>query len=460
MSSKPIITFSLGDKDISIQCPKNQKMKDVCQVFANKIGLDINSLSFLYGGNQINLELSFEDLALPNDKTNNKIKIIVIKDKKEEKYCPLCAVKTTLNTKEIEFITKSNNTILDGINEIQKNIEKLVNICYIESIKIQLRNIYYTLSSINTQVENYNKNLRKSFNHIIKFDNLKIDENKINIKNDNIDKDNKDNKEKELYEKQQKELEMKKKLEEEEKKKLLVEEEKKKNLAEQMKKKLEDEEIKKKEQMEKEKNKKLIEELNAQKKQVEINKLKQNQNQNQINLKASRYTMSSPDLGYVCTCTNLMILQQYIYVGTDFAEIPLMLKNEGSYDWPQNKTKIVFDKKYEIKGNDVLLNSIKPGAEQQCTVKIEGLKNLPVGEYETGVYFNIKGKNCGDIMKMKIIIINKEVDPKIKYKNTLKQFRGEYNLEEGEYPDDDLIDILLSNNLDLEKAFMCLIGET
>ena len=205
MSSKPNITFSLGDKDISIQCPKNQKMKDVCQVFANKIGLDINSLSFLYGGNQINLELSFEDLALPNDKTNNKIKIIVIKDKKEEKYCPLCAVKTTLNTKEIEFITKSNNTILDGINEIQKNIEKLVNICYIESIKIQLRNIYYTLSSINTQVENYNKNLRKSFNHIIKYDNLKIDENKINIKNDNIDKDNKDNKEKELYEKQQKE---------------------------------------------------------------------------------------------------------------------------------------------------------------------------------------------------------------------------------------------------------------
>ena len=170
--------------------------------------------------------------------------------------------------------------------------------------------------------------------------------------------------------------------------------------------------------------------------------------------------MSSPDLGYVCTCTNLMILQQYIYVGTDFAEIPLMLKNEGSYDWPQNKTKIVFDKKYEIKGNDVLLNSIKPGAEQQITVKIEGLKNLPVGEYETGVYFNIKGKNCGDIMKMKIIIINKEVDPKIKYKNILKQFRGEYNLEEGEYPDDDLIDILLSNNLDLEKAFMCLIGET
>ena len=108
---------------------------------------------------------------------------------------------------------------------------------------------------------------------------------------------------------------------------------------------------------------------------------------------------------------------------------------------------------------NVLLNSIKPGAEQQCTVKIEGLKNLPVGEYETGVYFNIKGWNCGDIMKMKIIIINKEVDPKIKYKNTLKQFRGEYNLEEGEYPDDDLIDILLSNNLDLEKAFMCLIGE-
>ena len=214
---------------MSIQCPKNYKMKDICQLFAKNIGHDINSLSFLYGGNQINLELSFEDLALPNDKANNKIKIIVVKNEKDESYCPFCYVKTSLNTKEIEFITKSNNSIREGINEIQKNIGKFVNICYIESIKIQLINMNYVLSSINSQVENYNKNLQKSFGDVIKLGHLKKDDIKIIIKNENIEKKNKDNKEKELYEKQQKELELKKKLEEELKKKK-SEEEKKKEL--------------------------------------------------------------------------------------------------------------------------------------------------------------------------------------------------------------------------------------
>ena len=239
---------------MSIQCPKNYKMKDICQLFAKNIGHDINSLSFLYGGNQINLELSFEDLALPNDKANNKIKIIVVKNEKDESYCPFCYVKTSLNTKEIEFITKSNNSIREGINEIQKNIGKFVNICYIESIKIQLINMNYMLSSINSQVENYNKNLKKSFNNIIKFDDLKKGENQMYIKNDNIkrEKENKDNKEKELYEKQQKEIEMRNKLEEEEKKKKLEEEKKK---AEEEEKKKKEKEKKKKEEEKKKKEK-------------------------------------------------------------------------------------------------------------------------------------------------------------------------------------------------------------
>ena len=154
-----------------------------------------------------------------------------------------------------------------------------------------------------------------------------------------------------------------------------------------------------------------------------------------------------------------MILQQYIYMGTDTAEMTLMLKNSGAYYWPPNKTKIVFDKKCEIKGEDSLLNSLRPGEEQKCVVKIGGLKNLPVGEYETGVYFNIRGKNCGNMMKMKIIIIKRDVEPKIKYKNEIKRFRDEYTLKEDEYSDEDLYSILESNDFNLEKAFRCIIGD-
>ena len=513
MSSRAIIIFSFENKDVTVQCPKNIKMKDICQKYSQNIGHDIDSLYFLYEGNVINLELSFEDLVLPNDKVNNKIKIVVAKKENEKNYCPFCNVKTELKSKEIEIINLSNNAIKKGINEIEKYIQKLIDNCYIESIKIQMKNVNYFLSSISEQVENYNKNLQKSLINITKYDNSKIDEKNVNLKNDKIDKENNGNKEKELYENQQKELEKKKRLEEEERKKkeqkrleeeerkkkeqiqkrLKEEEEKKKieqkrieeeekkkkelllkRLEEDKKKeqkKLEEEEKKKKEQiqkklgeqgkkkkieeMKKEEDAKTLAQTNNEKKKLDFDKLKKDQ----FDKPKLKYTMSSPNLGYACTCTNLMVLRQYIYVGTDFAEIPLMLKNDGLYDWPSGQTKLIFEKKFKIKGKNVVLNSIEPGQEQQCIVKIEGLGKLPVGEYETGVYFNINGFNCGNLMKMKINIIKKEGDPKIKYQELINQFRNEYSLSEAEYSDDDLYSILESNSFNLEEAFKCIFGD-
>ena len=444
MTSKGIVTFSFGNKDVSIQCSKNNKMKEICEIFAQKIGYDINSFSFLYDGNIINLELSLDDLALPNDKENNKIKIIVIENEVDKNHCPFCEVKTSLKAKEIEQITLSNNTIIKEINDFQNHIENYIRNCYLNSIKIQLKNVSYLLTSISEQIENYNKNLQKSFMNMTKLDNLKIDKNIL--KDDKKNNEINDNKEKELHEKQLKELEIKKKLEEEEKRKKLEEEEKRK--------KSEEEERKKMEQMKKEKNEKIFQALDEQKKQFQFDKHKKDG----LNKTKLRYTMTNPNLGYSCICKNLMILQQYIYVGMDVAEIPLILKNDGFFDWPPN-SKLVFDKNFPIKGGDALLNPLKKGEEQKCIVKITGLGKLTEGEYETGVYFNIKGKNCGDMMKMKIIIIKKEIEPKIKYKEAIDHFREEYNLQKDEYSDDDICSILENNSFDFETAFMSLIGE-
>ena len=245
MTSKGIIIFSFENKDISIQYSKNHKMKEICQIFAQKIGYDINSFSFLYNGNKINLELSLEDLALPNEKENNKIKIIVIKNEVDKNYCPFCEVKTSLKVKEVELITLSNNSIIKGINNFQNHIQTFISNCYLNSIKIQLQNVSYLLISINEQLENYNKNLQKSFMNITKLDKIKKDKN--NLKDDKINKEVDNNKEKELHEKQLKELENKKKFEEEEKKKKLEELEIKKKLEEEEKRKKMEEEEKNKE---------------------------------------------------------------------------------------------------------------------------------------------------------------------------------------------------------------------
>ena len=448
MSSKALIVFSSEKNNVSIQCPKNHKLKDVCQLYAKKMGHDINYYSFEYSGCKVDLELSFDDLALPIDKTDNKMVISVTKIENEGNYCPYCDKNILLKTKDVDEITLSNNKIKNYINEIKNSIEKLIKICSINSINIQLQNVNIILTSINAQIENYNNNLQKSLKNFNKFTPLNVDENKVNLKNYEIKKEN--DAKKELYEKQQrekeKELEIKKKLKEEEEKRKM----------EQMKKQLQEEEKKKKiEQLKQEEAAKKNEPQKiTPKAKIEINKLKKEQ----FNEMPKEFTMSSRDFGYACTCTNALILQQFIYAGTDIAEIPLLLKNNGLYRWPPN-TKLVFEKKFKIFGKDVILDSLEPKQEKKFIVKIEGLKDLPLGEYEAGAYFNIKDRNHGNMIKMKITVIKREVEPKIKYKKEIDRFRDEYGLKEEEYSDDDLYDILLSNDFNLEKAFMCLIGD-
>ena len=57
-----------------IQCTKNDKMKIICQKFVNKIESNLNSLLFLYGGNQINMELKFKEQANIIDINNKEMK--------------------------------------------------------------------------------------------------------------------------------------------------------------------------------------------------------------------------------------------------------------------------------------------------------------------------------------------------------------------------------------------------
>ena len=67
------VIFTLDGVDVNIQCSKEDKMKDICQKFADKVQKNINSLLFLYGGNQLNFLASFKDLA----KDKNEIKVLV-----------------------------------------------------------------------------------------------------------------------------------------------------------------------------------------------------------------------------------------------------------------------------------------------------------------------------------------------------------------------------------------------
>ena len=95
MSNASVI-FSFEGKDILIQCSKEDKMKDICRKYSNKIERNINSLVFLYSGNQINFQLCFKDQANSIDKERNEMKILVYKNEDDELSCPKCGEKINI----------------------------------------------------------------------------------------------------------------------------------------------------------------------------------------------------------------------------------------------------------------------------------------------------------------------------------------------------------------------------
>ena len=160
---------------------------------------------------------------------------------------------------------------------------------------------------------------------------------------------------------------------------------------------------------------------------------------------------------YDYECLNLMSLQQVIYEGTESVEFELLLKNNRFSDWPPNQTKLIFDSKSQLKGKSVMLKSLGKNEQQKCIVKINDLEKLKEGEYDAFVSFNVNGVNYGNLLKLKVVIKKKEIDPIEEHKEEIENFRKEFNLDENEFSDKKLYDVLVENNFEPEKAFLQII---
>ena len=57
------VIFQYNSQTIEIQCKISDTFNDICKSLINKVNIDEDKLIFLYGGNQINKELTFEKLA-------------------------------------------------------------------------------------------------------------------------------------------------------------------------------------------------------------------------------------------------------------------------------------------------------------------------------------------------------------------------------------------------------------
>ena len=170
------IIFHYEGEPINIQCNKNEKMKDICIKLSNKINLNINSLIFLYGGNQLNLDKTFNEIT-----KENKINILVYKT--ENEICIKCG--RILNNKIIDDIILLNNNINYTLIGLKSQIENIMNdlinkkdIMYINS---QLKNINIVINNINEDIKKNNNQLNQLKMNYISNNNTNINNTNNNI---------------------------------------------------------------------------------------------------------------------------------------------------------------------------------------------------------------------------------------------------------------------------------------
>ena len=73
--SKASVIFTFKDKETVIECLTTEKLINICKRYISKIKDDISRLYFMYNGNIINKESTYEELKIEKDK--NSINILV-----------------------------------------------------------------------------------------------------------------------------------------------------------------------------------------------------------------------------------------------------------------------------------------------------------------------------------------------------------------------------------------------
>ena len=141
------VVFSLNGIKTVIQCTKDNKMKDICIRFASKVKLNINSLIFLYGGNQINYNLTFQQQANRMDNNFNQMEILVYQTENDDEFkCKKCGEKIELPF--IDNIIKNNTNQKDMLIEMKNQLDNTINLNNINDILRKIKMIKILLDNL------------------------------------------------------------------------------------------------------------------------------------------------------------------------------------------------------------------------------------------------------------------------------------------------------------------------
>ena len=175
------VIFSFEGKETYIQCLKEDKMNDICNKFSSKLGININMLYFLYNGNQINLQLTFEKQANSLDNKRNQMNILVYKHENDGLKCKKCGESISLPL--LDNILKNNCNQKDILIELKNQIENIINLHDINEIIRKIKLIKIVINDLIIENEKNQKEFKNILNNA-----LNIKNNNTNNENNNINK--------------------------------------------------------------------------------------------------------------------------------------------------------------------------------------------------------------------------------------------------------------------------------
>ena len=200
-----------------------------------------------------------------------------------------------------------------------------------------------------------------------------------------------------------------------------------------------------------------------------LNKIPLNNNDNFINEKFKKKKIDDDDdfniikFGnkdeYSLEIINKHNLNPSITEGEDNIKIELIIKNNGSKQWPENGARLVFNDNKNLTAKPIYLRPQKPEEQQNYELNMEDLHVYPAGKYEAEMNFEIDGKQYGDEIDINVTINEKQKDPGDDEENAIQKFRDTYGLDSQDYSNEVLLDKLKKFNFDFPKAFSSLFED-
>ena len=108
------VEFILNGQSTNIQCNTNEKMEDIIKKYGTKTLINLNELNFIYKGDRLQIDSTFEEVASNIDKERKKMSILVISGEedneqnlnaKKSKYiiCPECKENARISMKDYKI---------------------------------------------------------------------------------------------------------------------------------------------------------------------------------------------------------------------------------------------------------------------------------------------------------------------------------------------------------------------